>query len=168
MSLVPYDAGGSTGLEAPISSSPATPSYGTSVPGPNLEPGRRPNWGAIAFLSLLAIAAITLWRIHTGQASGTKVKTIWNAIILMLIVSLTWDLDSGLGAAFGGSIVMFMLLRHTNIASAFQARSASPGVDTATPSLPHGQSAAAGASDCKPPNVYSPVYGCMNAGISVN
>jgi hypothetical protein len=94
----------------------------TPVPAPSSSPqtitlnpaARGANWGIVAFFSLLAIAAITIWRIHSSQPTEINaVKTVWSAIILAILISLLTDLDKGLGAAFGGSVVFFLLLKQS-------------------------------------------------------
>jgi hypothetical protein len=68
------------------------------------------NAGAIATGSILAIGGITVWRLLRGGPSLNKVRSVWAAAALALLISLMADLDAGLGAAFGGAFAVYTLL----------------------------------------------------------
>lgn len=69
------------------------------------------NTKTLALLALLALAGLTAWRIATNRYSGTRLKTIWRAALLGLLIALMADFAPGLGAAFGLAVVLFTLAR---------------------------------------------------------
>lgn len=67
------------------------------------------NLRVLAILEILILLALTIWRIMAQQVN--RFRSVWATLVLGLIISVASDVDPGFGAAFGGAIVTFMLIK---------------------------------------------------------
>lgn len=68
------------------------------------------NTRILAFLTILVLLGVTLYRVTRPSASG-RWHTVWIAMLFSVIVSVLADMGGGLGAAVGIAVVLAIAVK---------------------------------------------------------